>query len=110
MAATDVAAGLWALDIDPGYGASSRRYPDGLEFSEAARDRYWIQERDPLSARARSDWTIRLSREELGWEARVVTASETRCTAAAYVLENSAACYDGEELIFEKTWHQEIPR
>ncbi len=109
MAATDVAAGLWALDIDPGYGGS-RRYPDGLEFTEAARDRYWIQERDPLSARARSDWTIRLSREELGWDARVVTASETRCTERAYVVENSARCYDGEELIFEKTWHEEIPR
>ncbi|HET9169047.1 MAG TPA: CocE/NonD family hydrolase [Actinospica sp.] len=109
MTATDVAAGLWAMDIDPGYGGS-RRYPDGLEFTEAARDRYWIQEHDPLSARARSDWSIRLRREDSGWDARVVTASETRCTQDAYLVENSVRCYDGEELLFERDWRREIPR
>jgi hypothetical protein len=108
--ARDIAAGVWALDIDPGYGGASRTYPDGLEFTEHARERYWIQERDPLSARATSDWSVRLRREDLDWDARVVTASETRCTAIAFVLENSVKCYDGEELVFERTWRKEIPR
>ena len=108
--ARDVATGLWALDIDPGHGAQTRVYPDGLEYSESARDRYWIQERDPLSARARSDWSVRLRREDLDWEARVVAYSETRCTATAYVVENSVSCYDGEESVFERTWRKEIPR
>ena len=108
--ARDVATGLWALDIDPGRGAQTRVYPDGLEYSESARDRYWIQERDPLSARARSDWSVRLRREDLDWEARVVAYSETRCTATAYVVENSVSCYDGEESVFERTWRKEIPR
>ena len=107
--ARDIASGLWAMDIDPAYGGS-RKYPDGLECSEFARERYWIQEHDPLSARARSDWSIRLRREEQDWDARVVTVSETRCTATAYIVENSAKCFDGEELVFERTWRKEIPR
>jgi hypothetical protein len=109
--ARDVAAGLWALDVDPGYTtAGTRVYPDGLELTESARERYWIQERDPLSARARSDWSLRLRREELAWDARVVTVSETRCTATAYIVDNSAQCYDGDQLVFERNWHKEIPR
>ena len=109
--ARDVAAGLWALDIDPGYsGPDTRVYPDGLESTEFARDRYWIHEHDPLTARARSDWSIRLRREDLAWDARVITASETRCTPTAYVVENTAKCYDGEQLVFERTWRKEIPR
>ena len=107
--ARDVASGLWAMDVDPAYGGS-RTYPDGLECTEFARERYWIQERDPFSARARSDWSVRLRRADQDWDARVVTASETRCTATAYVVENSAKCYDGEELVFERTWQKEIPR
>ena len=107
--ARDVASGLWALDVDPGYGGS-RVYPDGLEFTEIARERYWIQEDDPLSARARSDWSVRLRREDMDWDARVVTVSETRCDDDSFIVENSAHCYDGEELIFERTWRKEIPR
>lgn len=107
----DVAAGSWMLDIDPGYGAGpARRYPDGLLYTEIGRDRYWITEDDPLSARARSDWSIRLQREDMQWDARVVTRSETSCTQTAFVVENVVRCYDADELIFERTWIQEIPR
>ena len=106
----DVAAGTWMLDVDPAYGPASRRYPDGLQYTEIARDRYWITQDDPLSARARSDWSIRLQREDLPWDARVVTRSETSCTETAFILENVVRCYDADELIFERTWIEEIPR
>jgi hypothetical protein len=105
----DVAAGLWTLDVDPGFGGS-RSYPDGLDVTEISRERYWIRERDPLSARARSNWAMRFRRSEMDWDARVVTVSETRCTAAAFLVDNSVKCYDGEELIYEKNWRKEIPR
>jgi hypothetical protein len=107
--AEDVAAGLWAIDVDPGRGGSLA-YPDGLEVTEFGRDRYWIQESDPLAARARSDWRLRLRRTDPDWDVRVITVSETGCTAAAFVVENGVKCYDGGELVFERTWRKEIPR
>jgi putative CocE/NonD family hydrolase len=107
--ARDVAAGLWAIDTDPGLGGA-RAYPDGLERTEFGRDRYWIQEDDPLSAHARSDWRLRLKRPEPEWDVRVIAVAETGCTAEAFVVENGVKCYDGAELVFERTWRKEIPR
>ena len=107
--ARDVAAGLWAIDADPGHGGS-RAYPDGLEVTEFGRDRYWIQEGDPLTARARSDWRLRFKRTEPGWDARLIAVAETGATAEAFVVENGLKCYDGGELVFERTWRKEIPR
>ena len=94
--------------------------------TEIARDRYWITQDDPLSARARSDWSIRFQREETKgtretmtsakeateakWDARVVTRSETSCTATSFHVENVVRCYEADELIFERTWIEEIPR
>src|SRR6185312_16193221 len=76
MLMRDVAAGTWMLDIDPAYGpAASRRHPDGLLYTEIARDRYWITQDDPLSARARSDWSIRFQREEKKTARETMTAS-----------------------------------
>ncbi|MCZ9336509.1 peptidase S15, partial [Streptomyces sp. TRM76130] len=66
----DVAAGTWRLEVDPRYGGT-RLYPDGLEFTEDARETYTIQEADPLSARTRSEWTVRLRRPDLGWDTSV---------------------------------------
>lgn len=107
--ATDVAAGIWAIDTDPGPGGG-RAYPDGLECTEFGRDRYWIQEDDPLAARARSDWRQRFKRAEPAWDARVITVAETGCGAEVFVVENGLKCYDGAELVFERTWRKEIPR
>lgn len=111
MLMRDITAGSWMLDVDPAYGTSAaRRFPDGLLYTEIARDRYWITQDDPLSARARSDWSIRFQREEPKWDARVVTRSETSCTGGAFHVENVVRCYEADELIFERTWIEEIPR
>ncbi|MER5890911.1 CocE/NonD family hydrolase [Streptomyces sp. NPDC001941] len=105
----DVAKGLWRLEVDPRYGGT-RVYPDGLEFTEDAVETYEIQEADPLSARTRSDWTIRLHRPETGWDARVETRSEISCDAADFVVSNEVVCRDGDEVVFHRTWERRIPR
>lgn len=107
--ARDEAAGLWAIDTDPGLGGSLA-YPDGLEVTEFGRDRSWIQRGDPLTARARSDWRVRFKRAEPSWDARLIAVAETACTAEFLVVENGLKCYDGAELVFERTWRKEIPR
>ncbi len=63
----DVAKGEWRLEIGPRYGGT-RVYPDGLEFTEDALETYTINESAPLSARTRSEWSIRLHRPDQGWE------------------------------------------
>ncbi|MFD6432521.1 CocE/NonD family hydrolase [Streptomyces venezuelae] len=105
----DVAKGEWRLEVDPRYGGT-RVYPDGLEFTEDALETYTIQEGDPLSARTRSDWTIRLHRPDLGWDTRVETRSEITCDAADFITSNEVVCKDGDEVVFHRTWEQRIRR
>ncbi|MFB7652588.1 MULTISPECIES: CocE/NonD family hydrolase [unclassified Streptomyces] len=105
----DVAKGEWRLEVDPRYGGT-RVYPDGLEFAEDALETYTVREDDPLSARARSEWTVRLHRPERGWDARVETRSEITCDADDFVTSNEVVCRDGEDVVFHRTWERRIPR
>ncbi|MER6723449.1 CocE/NonD family hydrolase [Streptomyces halstedii] len=105
----DVAKGEWRLEVDPRYGGT-RVYPDGLEFTEDAAEAYTVQEDDPLSARARSDWTVRLHRPEMGWDVRVETRSETSADAHDFLTSNEVVCRDGDEVVFHRTWEKRIPR
>ncbi|MFD3379671.1 MULTISPECIES: CocE/NonD family hydrolase [unclassified Streptomyces] len=105
----DVAKGEWRLEVDPRYGGT-RVYPDGLEFTEEALDTYTIVESDPLSARARSDWFVRLHRPDLPWDASVEAHSETTCDEADFITSNEVICKDGDEVVFHRTWEKRIPR
>ncbi|MFJ9081488.1 CocE/NonD family hydrolase [Streptomyces sp. NPDC102384] len=105
----DVAAGEWRMEVDPRYGGT-RLYPDGLEFTEDALETYVINESDPLSARTRSDWTIRLHRPDQGWDAHVETHSEITCTESEFVTSSEVICRDGAEVVFHRTWEKRIPR
>ncbi|MFI6929863.1 CocE/NonD family hydrolase [Streptomyces sp. NPDC050287] len=105
----DVAKGEWRLEVDPRYGGT-RVYPDGLEFSEDALETYTITETDPLSARARSDWSVRLHRPEPGWEATVRTRSELSCDGTDFLASNEVVCTEGGEVVFHRSWEKRIPR
>jgi putative CocE/NonD family hydrolase len=105
----DVAKGEWRLEVDPRYGGT-RVYPDGLEFTEDALETYTINDSDPLSARTRSTWSIRLHRPDLPWDARVSTTSEITCDADDFITSNEVICKDGDEVVFHRTWEKRIPR
>ncbi|POX41766.1 peptidase S15 [Streptomyces sp. Ru73] len=105
----DVAAGTWTLEVDPRYGGT-RIYPDGLEFTEDALETYRIDSADPESAATRSDWSIRLHRPDLGWDARVRTRSEITTDGGDFVTVNEVVCHDGEEEVFRRSWERRIPR
>jgi putative CocE/NonD family hydrolase len=105
----DVAKGEWRLEVDPRYGGT-RVYPDGLEFTEDALETYTIQESDPLSARTRSDWSIRLHRPDLAWDTTVRTRSEITCDRLDFVASNEVVCTEGGEVVFHRTWEKRIPR
>ncbi|MGW0669109.1 CocE/NonD family hydrolase [Streptomyces sp. NPDC002746] len=105
----DVAKGEWRMEVDPRYGGT-RVYPDGLEFTEDAVETYTIQERDPLSAHTRSDWTVRLHRPETAWDALIETRSEISADATHFITSNEVVCKDGGEVVFHRTWEKRIPR
>jgi putative CocE/NonD family hydrolase len=105
----DVAKGEWRLEVDPRYGGT-RVYPDGLEFTEDALETYTIKEADPLSARTRSDWFIRLHRPERAWDATVRTRSEIGCSEKDFIASNEVICTEGDEVVFHRTWEKRIPR
>jgi putative CocE/NonD family hydrolase len=110
----DVETGEWTLDVDPGYGGG-RVYPDGLVFTEDARETYRIRQDDPTSARASSRWSIGLSKPE--WQARLETESEMTADADAFHLVNTVRAWarEGgpdapERLVAEHTFVDDVPR
>ncbi|WP_327126296.1 CocE/NonD family hydrolase [Streptomyces sp. NBC_01727] len=105
----DVAKGEWRLEVDPRYGGT-RVHPDGLEFTEDGVDAYTIQENDPLSARTRSDWTIRLHRPETAWDVKIETRSEISGDEHDFLTSDEMVCKDGDEIVFHRTWVKRIPR
>ncbi|MFH8625432.1 CocE/NonD family hydrolase [Streptomyces vietnamensis] len=105
----DVARDEWTLEVDPKYGGT-RVYPDGLECTEDAVETYTVDEGGPLSARTRSEWTIRLHRPELAWDVTIDTRSEISCDADAFHTEDEVVCREGGEVVFHRTWEKRIPR
>ncbi|WP_030926314.1 CocE/NonD family hydrolase [Streptomyces sp. NRRL B-24720] len=105
----DVAKGEWRLEVDPRYGGT-RVHPDGLEFTEDGVDVYTIQENDPLSARTRSDRTIRLHRPETAWDVKIETRSEISGDEHDFLTSDEMVCKDGDEIVFHRTWVKRIPR
>ncbi|MCS5468616.1 peptidase S15, partial [Curtobacterium flaccumfaciens pv. betae] len=110
----DVETGEWTLDVDPGYGGG-RIYPDGLVFTEDARETYRIRSDDPTSARASSRWAIGLAKPE--WAARLETSSEVTADADTFHVVNTVRAWarDGgpeepEVLVTERTFVDDVPR
>ncbi|MFE0736387.1 CocE/NonD family hydrolase [Streptomyces sp. NPDC058855] len=105
----DVVKGEWRLEDDPRDGGT-RVHPDGLEITEDALDTYTIEESGPLSARARSDRSVRLHRPDLGWNVTVELRAETTCDADAFHTSQEVVCAEGGEIVFHRTWERRIPR
>ncbi len=71
----DAAKGEWRLEVDPRYGGT-RVYPDGLEFTEDARETYTINETDPCRrGPARTGRSGRTGRSSAGRPRSVPTRS-----------------------------------
>ncbi|MFD6530403.1 CocE/NonD family hydrolase [Streptomyces sp. NPDC060184] len=105
----DLARGEWRLEADPRPGGT-RFHPDGLEITEDALDTFTVQQDDPLSARARSDRTVRLHRPETAWRTEITTRSETGADATHFLTSDEVVCKDGDEIVFHRTWEKRIPR
>lgn len=117
---TDIATGETVLTVDPGYGGS-RVYPDGLVFTEQARETYRIQEGDPTSASAESQWHIVLEHRhpqgaaQQPWRAEVHTRSLITADVEHYRIQNwlTATAWEGDgpaEVMAERYFDTSVPR
>lgn len=85
-----------------------RNQQSGLETESQVRHLHWIEPDDPLSAKTEARWTFATSRAN--W--RVSTRSWTRMTATAeaFVLCAGVEAFEGDDLVFEKSWQETVDR
>ncbi|MET9733855.1 CocE/NonD family hydrolase [Streptomyces sp. NPDC006458] len=105
----DVAEGEWRLETDP-CPDGTRAYPDGLDVTQEALETCAIHADDPLSARTRARWSVRLHRPDLSWDVTVRVRSEIACEGADFVTSDEVVCTEGGEVVFHRTWEKRIPR
>jgi uncharacterized protein len=85
-----------------------RLLDDGLEYRERERDLFQITEGVPLSAKVECDRAFSVERGE--WRVTVRTASTMSATATTFQVTNVLDAYEGDQRVFAKTWHFEVPR
>ncbi|UYQ63744.1 CocE/NonD family hydrolase [Streptomyces peucetius] len=105
----DVPAGRWTLEATPHRGGT-HIHPDGLEYTEECHETYTVEEADPLSARTRSEWVIRLHRPEEAWDVHVWARSEIHRDEAGFLTSDELVCRSGDEIVFHRTWERRIGR
>ena len=103
----DLIAGTYALIVEDDLG-DAENLTHGLCSGETMSERWEIRPDDPLSAKAVHVWEQRLSRGD--WSVR--TRAEAEMTATAAELRHKAVlrAWEGEVLVFERTWDDSVPR
>jgi hypothetical protein len=82
--------------------------PDGLTLIEDNHDRFAIVEGDPLSAEVTSTRRLRLERGP--WRIDVRTSSRMTADRERFFLVDRLEAFEGDELVFERTWERDVPR
>ncbi|GJF28923.1 peptidase S15 [Kitasatospora sp. NE20-6] len=104
----DVAAGEWRVQLARPAGAVV--HPDGLAEEESVLEAYRIRADDPLSARARTDRTLRLERTEIGWDVTVQVRAETSGDERHLTVHEHVRALEGGAVVFERDWRRRLPR
>jgi hypothetical protein len=106
------------IERDIGSGAVTLRTVDddglrritahGLEIGSRVVESFTITPEDPLSARAEAAWTYRVGRGP--WQTRTEGRTVMWSDRDNFHLEARLEAFEGEMLVFEKTWDETIPR
>jgi hypothetical protein len=103
----DEKTGVVSLSIVDDFG-EIRDAEHGLINGGIARERWSIDPANPLSARAMTHWTSTLSRE--AWSVRTETFAAMHSDPQNFHLTGRIEAYEGEALVFERNFHETIPR
>ncbi|MGI9462630.1 MAG: CocE/NonD family hydrolase [Aestuariivirgaceae bacterium] len=80
----------------------------GMVTSGVKRERYTINDNDPLSATCDIHWTQNLRRGD--WSVTTKTIALLTCNADKFHLSARVTAFEGDEQVFEKSWLTDRPR
>ncbi len=103
----DLIAGTTALVVEDDLG-DTENLSHGLISGETMSERWEIAPDDPLSARAVHIWEQRLSRG--AWSVRTRAEAEMTGTASHLRMTAHLRAWEGEALVFERRWDEEVER
>ena len=101
------ADGTLVLTTFDDFGAA-RDPGHGLIAGSTVEQVFSIHPEDPLSARAEARWQFTLGRDD--WRVRIESGNTMTATKKAFCLTRRVEAYEGDALVFEKDWSEEIPR
>ncbi len=104
---TDLISGKVALVVNDDLGDVENQ-THGLQTGETMSERWEIDPKDPLSARAVHVWEQRLSRG--AWQVRTKAHAEMTGTAESFTMTAVLQAWEGEALIFERHWNDSVKR
>lgn len=88
--------------------ALARIHAIDLDIGHTVLKRFWINEDDPLSARAENVQNTVLRRED--WLIKIETRTQLSATNEAFHLQAELEAFEGDACIFSRTWDRLIPR
>jgi putative CocE/NonD family hydrolase len=104
---TLVSSGETVVEIADTSGRN--RYDDiDLVAESRSTERYSVKDDDPLAATATMDYQWEFERGD--WRVRTVATTHVACTATEYVVSARLTGYEGEALVFERTFDERIRR
>ena len=89
-------------------GGDRENLTHGLVSGESLTERWEIHPDDPLSARATHIWEQRLSRGS--WAVRTEANAEMTATATHLRMQARLTAWEGEVVVFERHWDEEVER
>ncbi len=102
----DVGSG--AAEVISSASGGHRLLDDGLTYLEREEDRMRIVTGQPLSATVRCDREMSVGRGD--WQVQVRSTSTMSATATSFLVTNVLEAYEGQDRVFARTWHADIPR
>jgi uncharacterized protein len=98
--------GLIVHEVLNDFGAE--RFASGLVRTTRSLDVYSIDDADPLSARVETRWSDGLARDD--WSVQTDTVTTMTSTATHFRIEASLTARQGDQVVFERSWDESIPR
>jgi putative CocE/NonD family hydrolase len=103
----DLVTGIQTLVVEDD-GGDRENLDHGMVSGESLTERWEIHPDDPLSARATHVWQQRLSRGS--WSVTTDAWAEMTATATHLRMKARLTAHEGERLVFERTWDEEVDR
>ena len=79
-----------------------------LRYSSQSSQRYRIVEGDPLSASIEYRADFAFARDD--WQVRTESRLAVTCDATQFYLDGRTTCYEGTEVVSQRTWKEDISR